>query len=152
MIAHDGQDWEPRVKLSEQRAKTSSPGFQQVRRFSRAGMLVADAVYDESVGCTVPTHIIDPLDPLRRRTLPASLAHEDLLEPAVRKGKRVAPSPAVANVRARAAAQLASLDPSVKRLVNPHTYPAGLTRELYDARAALIEQAKGPQRDAGSDA
>jgi nicotinate phosphoribosyltransferase len=45
-------------------------------------------------------------------------------------------------IRARAAAQLAALDPSVRRLLNPHTSPVGLTSELYEARLQLIERAR----------
>jgi nicotinate phosphoribosyltransferase len=46
------------------------------------------------------------------------------------------------DIRQRAQTQLASLDPSVRRLMKPHTYPVGLTEELYQERLRLIERAR----------
>ena len=144
MVTRDGRAPEPRIKVSDQAAKTTSPGVQQVRRFSRDGKWVADAIYDELRGCPSPTTIVDPLDPTRRRVLPRSLAHEDLLVPVVRAGKVVGERPGLAAIRARATAQLAALDPSVRRLLNPHVYPVGLSADLYEMRLRLIEQARAP--------
>jgi nicotinate phosphoribosyltransferase len=131
---------EPRIKLSEQAAKISNPGIQQVRRFYRAGKLVADAIYDEQQGCASPTTIIDPLDPTRKRKLAADLAHEDLLLPAVRQGKVVAARPTLREIQARAKRQLAALHPSVRRSLHPHEYPVGLTRELFEERVRMVEK------------
>ncbi|HWO12486.1 MAG TPA: hypothetical protein VNN80_23475, partial [Polyangiaceae bacterium] len=65
-----------------------------------------------------------------------------LLVPVVRAGKVIGERPALPAIRARAAAQLAALDPSVRRLLNPHTYPVGLSTDLYESRRRLIEQAR----------
>ncbi|HEY6881932.1 MAG TPA: nicotinate phosphoribosyltransferase [Polyangiales bacterium] len=140
MIGPQGGPLAPRIKLSEQAAKTSNPGIQQVRRFSRDGRLVADAIFDEQSGCAVPTTIVDPLDPTRRRTLPAHLDQEDLLVPVVRAGKVVAERPSLPAIQARARAQLATLSPSVRRLLHPHEYPVGLTRELFAERLQMVER------------
>jgi nicotinate phosphoribosyltransferase len=141
MIAREGRGWEPRLKLSEQAAKISNPGVLQVRRFSRDGKLVADAIFDEEG--PAPTSIVDAFDPTRRRTLTAPLAHEDLLKPAVRAGSVVAERPSLAAVRERVRTQLASIDPTTRRLLNPHEYPVGLSAELYAERARLVAQARG---------
>ncbi|HEX5657238.1 MAG TPA: nicotinate phosphoribosyltransferase [Polyangiales bacterium] len=140
MIGRDGGPLEPRIKLSEQAAKISNPGIQQVRRFSRNGKLVADAIFDEQHGCASPTVIVDPLDPTRRRKLAPDLDHEDLLVPAVRGGKVVAERPTLPAIQARAKAQLAALSPSVRRMLHPHEYPVGLTRELFAERVRLVEE------------
>lgn len=142
MIAHQGGAWQPRVKVSEQAAKTSNPGVQQVRRFSRDGKFVADAIYDEAQGCASPTTIVDPLDPTRRRTLSSDLAHEDLLVPVVRAGQIVSERPSLSSIRDRSRSQLEALDPSIRRLVNPHAYPVGLTKDLFEQRIELIERAR----------
>jgi nicotinate phosphoribosyltransferase len=140
MIGPEHGPLAPRIKLSEQAAKISNPGMQQVRRFSRAGMMVADAIFDELQGCASPTTIVDPVDPTRRRRLNADLTWEDLLVPAVRGGRPVAARPSLPDIQARARAQLASLSPSVRRLVHAHEYPVGLTRELFAERVRLVEQ------------
>lgn len=141
MIAHDGEHFSPRIKLSEQAAKISNSGFQQVRRFSRAGRFVADAIYD-AWGGKAPSEIVDPLDPTRRRKLKADLAHEDLLVPVVRHGARVRAAVPLIESRARAQQQLDALDPTIRRRVNPHEYPVGLSTELFETRMQLIERAR----------
>jgi nicotinate phosphoribosyltransferase len=142
LIRRAGRAAEPRIKVSDQSAKTTNPGSQQVRRFSRDGKWVADAIYDERVGCASPTTIVDPLDPMRRRVLGSDLAHQDLLVPVVREGRAAFERPPLAAIRQRAQAELAGLDPSVRRLMKPHTYPVGLTEELYRERLRLVESAR----------
>jgi nicotinate phosphoribosyltransferase len=144
-ITRAGRAAEPRIKLGDDSAKTTNPGVQQVRRFSRAGKFVADAIYDELAGCALPTTIVDPLDPIRRRVLSEELAFEDLLVPAVRAGRATGARPSLADIRQRAQAQLAALDPSVRRLMKPHTYPVGLTEDLYQQRLRLIEHGRAGQ-------
>ncbi|MFM2417348.1 MAG: hypothetical protein RL385_2071 [Pseudomonadota bacterium] len=142
MIARNGGPLAPRIKLSEQVAKISSPGIQQVRRYTQNGQLVADCIYDEAEGIETPETLVDPLNPARERGLDADLQTEDLLVPAVRKGQRVLPAVPMAALQARTKASLAALHPSVKRLFNPHEYPVGLSRGLYTQRMALVEQAR----------
>jgi nicotinate phosphoribosyltransferase len=127
------------VKLSEQPSKTSCPGVQQVRRFSRADRFVADAIFDEAQGCERPTVLVDPRDPLRKTTLSSDLSYEDLLVPVVRGGAVVGGRTSLDATRKRTLAQLGSLDPTIRRLTNPHEYPVGLTSELFAERARLIE-------------
>jgi len=142
MIGAQDQPLAPRIKISEQAAKISTPGVQQVRRFSRDGRLVADVIYDEQQPASLPMVLVDLLDPTRRRTLGPGLSHEDLLVPAVRSGQVVCARPTLATVRARALAQLGGLDATVRRFVHPHEYPVGLSQELHEQRTALIQQAR----------
>ena len=142
LVTREGRAPEPRIKLSEHAAKTTVPGIQQVRRFSRDGKWVADAVYDARVGVEAPVTIIDPLDPTRRRVLSRDLLHEDLLLPVVRGGQPVGERPSLSAVRQRVQSQLGALDPSVRRLMKPHTYPVGLTEDLYRTRLELIERTR----------
>jgi nicotinate phosphoribosyltransferase len=137
-----GEKFVPRIKLSEQSAKISNPGIQQVRRFSHAGRWVADAIYDEQLGCASPCVLIDPFDPARQRSLGPELAYEDLLVPVWRAGQRVAPPPPLAAVRQRVQRELSMLDPTVRRLLNPHQYPVGLDAELYAERTRLVRAAR----------
>lgn len=142
LITRAGRQPESRIKLSAHAAKTTIPGVQQVRRFSREGKWVADAIYDERDGLQAPTTIIDPVDATRRRVLGAELEFEDVLVPAVRGGRGVGARPSLAAIRERAQAQLAALDPSVRRLLNPHTYPVGLSDSSYRERLRLIDAAR----------
>jgi nicotinate phosphoribosyltransferase len=141
--AGPGAPWEPRVKVSEQVAKTTIPGVLQVRRFVRHGEFLADAVFDEPTGLPSPCVIIDPVDPTRRREIENGTKGEDLLVPIFRRGRQVYAPPPLSDVRSRTAAQLARLHAGVKRFVNPHQFPVGLERGLYDLRLRLVLETKG---------
>jgi nicotinate phosphoribosyltransferase len=44
--------------------------------------------------------------------------------------------------RRRAQEQLASFHPGIKRAVNPHAYPVGLEKGLFDLRQQMILDAR----------
>jgi nicotinate phosphoribosyltransferase len=138
-----GAPWTYRVKLSENAAKTSVPGLLQVRRYDGEMGFLADAIYDEGTGLPSPVEIVDPLDMTRRRRIPEGAPGEDLLVPVLRKGRVVYQAPRLDEVRLRAQAQLGRLHAGIKRFVNPHQYPVGLERNLFDVRTRLILEARG---------
>ncbi len=135
--------WEPRLKVSEQAAKTTIPGLLQVRRYSGPAGFLADVIWDELEGLRPPVVMVDPLDPTRRRELPPDLPFEDLLVPVFRRGRQVWTPPALPELRARAQAQLGRLHAGVKRFVNPHQFPVGLERRLHELRTRLVLEARG---------
>lgn len=141
-VRDEAGNWQPRIKLSEQVIKVSTPGLQQVRRFKQDGSFIADAVYDAEHACPEPCNIVDPAEILRHTTIPADTAHEDLLQPLFRDGKLVGDLPTLAESRARCLEQLAGLSPTIKRLANPHNYPAGLEAGLYQKKLNLVRKAR----------
>jgi nicotinate phosphoribosyltransferase len=141
-----GGPWQPRIKLSDQTAKVSVPGILQVRRFSADGLFAGDLIHD--VATDPGRTLVDMLDLTRRKTVSDDAQHEDLLVPAARGGKQVRPPPSIAESRARTQAQLAQLHPGIKRFVNPHAYPVGLSPALHDERTRLILQAREAARRA----
>lgn len=142
-IRRDGGDWQYKVKLSEQSLKTSTPGILQVRRFRDEKGYVADMIYDTLTGASENPTIIDPIDPFRRKELDSSkLVHEDLLVPVFRGGRQVYEQPALDAIRLRTISQLKNLHQGIRRLDNPHSYPAGLEQRLYDLKMKLILDAR----------
>ncbi|MDB5355705.1 MAG: nicotinate phosphoribosyltransferase [Phycisphaerales bacterium] len=143
-VRHPGGPWQPKIKVSEQTAKITTPGILQVRRYVGGdGLFIADAIYDELTGIGEPATIIDPTDPTRRRTLEAGTKHEDLLVPILRQGNLAYDTPDLQSIQRRTREQLARLHPTILRFINPHTYPVGLERKLYDLRTDLILKARG---------
>jgi len=55
--------------------------------------------------------------------------------------------PTLAESRAHAQREVQSLDPGIRRFLNPHIYPVGLEMSLYDYRTQLILE-KRPVRGA----
>jgi len=141
MVREPGGRWKPRIKLSEQAAKISTPGRLQVRRFYDARGAVADMIVDEELARPTRT-LIDPLDPTRRRTLPDDASFTDLLVPVARKGRRTSEAETLDTIRARVREQLGRFHSGVKRFLNPHRYPVGLERTLYERRTELILAAR----------
>ena len=142
-VRRPGGPWLHRVKLSEQSAKTSVPGVLQIRRFEADDGHLADCIYDELLGLPAPAIIVDPLDHTRRRELPAGARGADLLAPVFRKGKLVYERPPLTASRQRTQDELGRLHAGVKRFVNPHQYPVGLEKGLFDLRTRLILEARG---------
>jgi nicotinate phosphoribosyltransferase len=142
-VRRAGQGWERKVKLSEQAVKTSNPGIHQVRRYRDETGWIADVIYDVELGIGAEDVMIDPLDPTRRKRLPAGPEAQDLLVPVFRAGRCVYLQPTLHETRARVREQLAGFHGGIKRFVNPHRYPVGLEGRLFDLKTELILKARG---------
>lgn len=138
-----GRPWLPKVKVSEQAAKTSVPGVLQVRRYGCDGFFAGDMIYDVGTPPAEDPQLIDPADPTRRKRIPPGAEWEDLLVPVFREGRRVGAGPTLSEMRERTSRQLARLHPGIRRFRNPHGYPVGLEPSLCRLRLRLIAEAKG---------
>lgn len=139
-----GGEWQDRIKLSEQLAKITNPGLQQVRRYYDERGPAADMLFDERrPPAAEGGSIVDPLDVTRRKRLGPGMRWEDLLVPVWRGGRRVYENPPLTAIRERVQAQLAQFHPGVKRFVNPHLYPVGLEAGYHDVKMGLIMKARG---------
>jgi nicotinate phosphoribosyltransferase len=135
--------WAYKVKLSEQVAKISNPGIQQVRRFRSDKEFIGDGIFDIETGAPEPFTIVDPLDSTRRKHMAPEAAFEDLLVPIFRQGKLVYEIPTLVKIRERAQSQIGMFHSGVKRFVNPHEYPVGLELGLHELKMKLILKARG---------
>jgi nicotinate phosphoribosyltransferase len=142
-VRQPGGPWQHRVKVSEQAAKTSNPGVQQVRRFSGPSGLVADVIFDEEAGLRAAPVAVDPLDPTRRKRVPEGTPFADLLVPVMRAGRSVYAPPPLEATRAHARAEVARLHAGITRFVNPHQYPVGLSLQLHELKTRLVLEARG---------
>ncbi len=140
----DGAGWDFTIKLSEQQAKTSIPGILQVRRYlsdsGELGQPRADMIYNLAAPAPLPEApvILDPTDATRRRPVRPGAPFVDLLQPVLRDGQLVSPLPTLTESRAHARQQVAGLDPSIRRFLNPHVYPVGLEQGLHAFRTELV--------------
>ena len=137
--------WQYKIKLSEQTIKISTPGVLQVRRFVADGVPVADMVYNSESGVADDSVMFDVADFGRRRSIPAHSEQRDLLVPIFRAGALVYTVPTLEQARDNAATELDSVDPRIRRFVNPEYYPVGLEVELDRLKRGLIAQARGEQ-------
>ena len=137
--------WTPKVKLSEQRIKTSVPGVQQVRRYlGPDGSFIADQIFDVTDPDGPGEWTVNPEDELSRKRIPGTPRFCDLLTPIFdESGALVYRPPHIAEIRARVKDQLSQLHPGILRLDNPHSYPAGLSLHLHELRSRLVLGARG---------
>ncbi len=136
--------WDYKVKLSEQAIKVSNPGVLQVKRFfTDEGKCIADMIYDEENPPKEDFIIVDPLDSTRRKVITKDTKSEDLLQPIFKKGNLIYQTPSIHSIKQTAKNNINSLDNSILRFTNPHEYPVGLERDLYEMKMNLILKLRG---------
>ncbi len=135
-------NWQPKIKLSEQIAKTTIPGVLQVRRTQADGKFLADMIYDEQLGVDPRNTIVDVKDTTRHKHLPGDIETTDLLVPVIRGGRRVGQAEKLSAIRQRVQTELAKLHAGIRRLLHPHEYPVGMDIGLSERREQMIREAR----------
>jgi nicotinate phosphoribosyltransferase len=135
--------WRSRVKLSEDPIKVSTPGLQQVRRYTSSAGWLADVIVDELAPPAGPPAWVSVDDAAVRGVIPADAAGADLLVPVLRAGQPVYTPPPLAEVRAYSYAQLTAMPQEVRRLDAPARYPVGLEAGLFAHKQRLVAAARG---------
>ncbi|MGI6591583.1 MAG: nicotinate phosphoribosyltransferase [Eggerthellaceae bacterium] len=138
-------EWRDCLKITEQTGKLTTPGVLDIRRYYHDdGHIAGDMVYDVNTPVNEEEVIVDPADRLRRKNL-SGKRFEKILFPLARNGEVCLEDEfrdAMAAQR-RTREGLATLDESQKRIWNPHSYPVGLERNLYERRSHLVESKRG---------
>lgn len=135
----DSKEWEYRVKLSEQAIKISNPGIHQVRRYFSEKEYMGDMIFDVNLfENNKEAVIIDPLDNTRRKHFSKEQEYTDLLVPIFRNGKKVYNSPNIHEIKKSVEKNLQMFHSGIKRFVNPHQYPVGIEKSLFDFKTDLI--------------
>ncbi|MBV7434728.1 nicotinate phosphoribosyltransferase [Cardiobacteriaceae bacterium TAE3-ERU3] len=132
----------PKIKISENVIKTTTPGFKQVYRlYDKEGMAIADLITlrDEQIDTTQPYLLFDPEYPWKQKEISGFYA-EPRLNKVIENGERVAPSPELEEVRAHAQAEQSHIWPEVRRLENPHGYYVDLSQPLWQLKQDLINK------------
>ncbi len=153
VAVNGGGEWKAAIKLSETKAKTLNPGTKKVWRiYDARGLATADviAMADEDLSESRPLVLRHATDERRSRILegPDISRLEPLLIDVVVDGRRVGDTPSIEDMRALRESDLASLDPGVKRLMNPHLYHVSLTQRLWDRKQDLVNNLRRREADA----
>ena len=133
----------PKIKISENVAKITTPHFKKLYRFygSDTGKAIADymTVHDETVDDSRPLTIFDPDATWKKKEVYDFTARE-LQVPVFRKGELVYKLPSLPEIRAYCLKEVDTLWEEVKRFDNPHKYYVDLSRRLWDVKHGLLEQ------------
>ena len=133
----------PKIKISENVAKITTPHFKKLYRFygSGTGKAIADymTVHDETVDDSRPLTIFDPDATWKKKEVYDFTARE-LQVPVFQKGELVYKLPSLPEIRAYCLKEVDTLWEEVKRFDNPHKYYVDLSQRLWDVKHGLLEQ------------
>ncbi|HAG13061.1 MAG TPA: nicotinate phosphoribosyltransferase [Ruminococcus sp.] len=133
----------PKIKISENAAKITNPGFKTVWRLfdGESGMAIADVITlaDEVIDDTKPYVIFDPEFTYKRKTL-TNFKAVKLHVPVFRKGECVYDCPPITQIRSYCAEQLHTIWDEVKRFENPHAYYVDLSEPLWKLKRELLDR------------
>ena len=135
----------PKIKISENAGKVTTPHFKKVYRLSEkeTGKAIADliCVHDEMIDESKPLEIFDPNFTWKRKTLTDFTAWE-LLMPVFKDGTLVYDLPDIHTIKDYCREQVDALWDEVKRFENPHTYYVDLSQKLWDIKQRLLNAEK----------
>lgn len=133
----------PKIKISENVAKITTPGFKQVYRLysSDTSKAIADVITlnDEVIDSTKSYEIFDPDHTWKRKTITNFYARP-LLKPIFEKGKLVYEVPSLPVLREYCQMEVENLWDEVKRFENPHTYYVDMSQKLWDLKTDMLKK------------
>lgn len=137
---------EPKIKISENVGKITTPHFKKLYRFygKDTGKAIADylCIYDETVDDSQDLLIFDPDATWKQKTVYNFTARE-LQAPIFKNGELVYDLPSLEEIRNYCQQQVESLWDEVKRFDNPHTYYVDLSQRLWDMKYELLKNNAG---------
>ncbi|HBL40757.1 MAG TPA: nicotinate phosphoribosyltransferase [Ruminococcaceae bacterium] len=141
-IEREGK-WIPKIKISENVAKITTPGFKKLWRLydKESGKAIADVVtlFDETIDENQPYELFDPDYTWKRKTVTDFTAKE-LRVQLFRNGEKMYDTPKLNEVRAFCKEQVDTLWDEVIRFENPHHYYVDLSQKLWDMKKELLDK------------
>ncbi len=135
----------PKIKLSENVQKITTPGNKRVYRLydRESGKAAADLITlaSETVDDSRPYELFDPDFTWKRKTLTNYTARE-LLEPLFRKGECIYKERNIEEIKSYCREQIDTLWDEVTRFENPHNYYVDLSQQLWDVKHELLRKNK----------
>ena len=133
----------PKIKISENVAKITTPGFKQVHRlYSRKdSKAIADVItlHDETIDDEKPINIFDPEHTWKKKSV-SDFYSRELLKPIFIKGECVYDNPDIEVLREYCKIEVEGLWDEVKRFENPHAYYVDLSEKLWTMKHCMLEE------------
>lgn len=132
----------PKIKISENVAKITTPGFKQVYRLysRRDSAAIADVItlHEETIDDTKDYTIFDPEHTWKRKKITDFYARP-LLKQIFKDGECIYQTPSMAVLREYCKMEIDGLWDEVKRFENPHTYYVDLSEKLWNLKHGMLE-------------
>ncbi len=138
----DGGKIIPKIKLSENVGKITTPGFKQVWRLfdNESGKAMADVMtlHDEVIESDKPYELFDPEITWKRKQI-QNFTARPLLKKIFDGGKCVYKARKLSDIRDYCAKSTDELWSEVLRFENPHKYYVDMSQKLWDMRKELLD-------------
>lgn len=135
----------PKIKISENVGKITTPGFKQIHRlYSRkTNKAIADVItlHHEKINDNEPYEIFHPLFTWKRKKVD-NFYSKKLLVQIFDKGENIYESPNVHEIKKYCNKQIDTLWDEVKRFEKPHEYIVDLSQELWNIKDNLLKEHK----------
>lgn len=133
----------PRIKVSENVAKITNPGFKKLWRLydKDNNMAIADVItlHDEVIDDNAPYEIFDPDHIWKRKTI-TNFRAVPLQVQIFKSGVCTYDSPTVEEIKQHCQAQMQTMWDEVLRFENPHKYYVDLSQKLWDMKQQLLHK------------
>lgn len=133
----------PKIKISENVAKITTPCFKEVWRIydKETDKAIADVITlnDEIIDEEQPYTLFDPNHTWKRKTVENFRAVK-LRTQIFKNGECLYQPRALTTIRAHCLAQVETLWDEVKRFENPHSYYVDLSQPLWDEKQRLLQE------------
>ena len=131
----------PKIKISENTVKTTTPGFKQVwRLFDEGNMALADVVTLRDEEKPSDGYVLfDPNAPWKRKTVSGFRA-EAMLNLVFKDGETVERMPSLSQIQNYCKESLQGFWLEVKRLKNPHSYYVDLSEKLWNLKQKMLNE------------
>ena len=133
----------PKIKVSENAAKITTPHFKKVYRLydNESGEAFADVMclHDETIDESKPIELFDPENTWKKKYF-SNFTARSILEPIFAHGELVYKAPNIEEVRSYCADQMSHLWEEVKRFENPHRYYVDLSPKLWKIKNDMLEE------------
>ena len=132
----------PKIKISENVAKITTPGFKQVYRLysKETSAAIADVItlHDEVIDGD-QYELFDPEHTWKRKTVTDFYARP-LLKQIFKKGRCIYVNPGLEALREYCKIEIDGLWDEVKRFENPHRYYVDMSKKLWQMKYEMLEK------------
>lgn len=143
-----GNNMKPCIKISNQSEKITNPGIKNIMRFFRGNSILCDLLYleeesrelEEKIFKKEPIKFNHPSAEYAGFVLKKYDSARPLLSKVMEGGKRIRDHVPLSQIKEFRHKEIASLDKTYRRLLNPHTYKVSLSDNLKKLKTRLVNE------------
>lgn len=136
----------PKIKISDNSAKITNPGFKGIYRIfdKQTGKAEADLIHlrSEEIDFSKPITLFHPIETWKKTTY-EDYTVQELTTQIISNGKLIKPLPTLKEIVANAKKSLSGFWDEYRRLDKPHLYKVDLSDGLYELKKKMLRNIKG---------